>query len=665
MRNHRWVWVALVGGILVLAAVVQAAGTAKLLGKVVSGFVLLPGVEVSLSGPESRKATTDVGGTFSFATLPAGDYRLTAARAGFQTYSERIVLQEGESKEITIALLPAAPVTPADDNAKMATAASAPREEQKQPLRKTESPGASPATPSMEPPSATKGRAHSQNLDRPRGPSEHAPMPQAGSETLGTLGLSPGIAPPPARRTELAKSSDASNTEEYRNYGIRQWTMAKDDRLSTFSLDADTASYTIIRKKLNSGQLPPPAAVRVEEFVNYFHYDYPSPKEGPFAVALEAAPSPFEKNLHVLRIGFRAMDSAKSRKPLHLTFLIDTSGSMSGNGKIEIVKRALRFLVDRLELQDTVGLCTFSGVAREKLRPTGLKDRARIHEMIENLQAGGSTALGAGLELAYAQAAKNFKRGHENRVILLSDGDANVGATRHGDLVAQIQKYAKMGITLTAVGVGMGNYKDLKMEQLADKGNGNYFYFDSFEEARRVFGTNLLGTLQTVAKDVKVQVEFDPTAVKKYRLVGYENRELADRDFRNDQVDAGEIGSGHTVTALYELELADPAKSFATVRVRWKAPQGNRAQEVAFPIVNSDTKNIANMVKSRFEDTSPDFRRAVAAAALAENLRHSPFRESWTLAKAKELAQKALSRENAEEFELIKMIEMAARLMGV
>ena len=210
----------------------------------------------------------------------------------------------------------------------------------------------------------------------------------------------------------------------------------------------------------------------------------------------------------------------------------------------------------------------------------------------------------------------------------------------------------------------MGNLKDAKLAKLADQGNGNYFFFDSFEEASRVFGQNLLGTLQTVAKDVKVQVEFDPASVKKYRLVGYENREIADRDFRNDRVDAGEIGSGHTVTALYELQLTDPAASFATVRVRWKEPQGDRAQEQAFPIVNSDQKNVPNMVKARFEDTSPDTRRAVAAAALAENLRRSPFAESWTLPKALELAHRALSRENAEEFELIKSIEIAARLMG-
>jgi len=242
-------------------------------------------------------------------------------------------------------------------------------------------------------------------------------------------------------------------------------------------------------------------------------------------------------------------------------------------------------------------------------------------------------------------------------VIVCSDGDANVGRTTHGDMLSSIKHYAEEGVTLSTIGFGMGNYKDHKMEQLANKGNGNYYYIDSYSQAKRVFGEQLMGTLQVIAKDVKIQVEFAPQAVKKYRLVGYENRAIADQDFRNDKVDAGEIGAGHTVTALYELELTDPTKQWATVRVRWKKPRGVKADERAFPIRPA-------MQKKTFASTSNGFQRAVAAAALAENLRKSPFRESWTIDKALAIARKSLDRENQEELELIELIEKTAALMG-
>jgi Ca-activated chloride channel family protein len=285
-----------------------------------------------------------------------------------------------------------------------------------------------------------------------------------------------------------------------------------------------------------------------------------------------------------------------------------------------------------------------------------MAQRARIHEAIESLSAGGSTAMGTGLELAYRQAWDNFKQGHENRVIVLSDGDANVGRTSHGDMLASILWYAERGVTLSTIGFGRGNYKDNKMEQLANKGNGNYYYIDTFSEAKRVFGEKLSGTLQVIAKDVKIQVEFPPKAVKKYRLVGYENRDIADRDFRNDKVDAGEIGAGHTVTAVYEVEVTNPRTAWAIARVRWKAPDGDRADEREFAIDGS-------MTRESFAQTGADTKRAVAAAALAENLRRSPFRESWTMQKAKELAQASLSRESPEEIELMELIDRAAKLI--
>ena len=447
------------------------------------------------------------------------------------------------------------------------------------------------------------------------------------------------------------------NTENYVDHGVQNWVDASKDRLSTFAIDVDTASYTIARRKLREGVLPPAAAVRTEEFVNYFHYDYPQPETAPFAVALEGAPSPFEEGMTVLRVGIQGKNVvAAERKPAHLTFLVDTSGSMHSEDKLGLVKRSLRFLVDQLEDTDTVALSTYAGSVREVLAPTGMGDRGKIHEAIEGLSSGGSTAMASGLELAYRLATQNAKPGSVNRVIVCSDGDANVGPTAHGDMLTSIKKYADDGITLSAIGFGMGNYKDHHMEQLADKGNGNYYYIDTFSQAKRVFGEQLMGTLQVIAQDVKVQVDFDPRAVSKYRLIGYENRAVADEDFRNDRVDAGEIGAGHSVTALYEVKVIDPKAKWATVHVRWKDPGGSTADERAFAMQPA-------LLRSSFEATSPGFRRAVAAAALAENLRNSPFRATWTIGKAREIAQGSLDRERADELELIELIDAAARLM--
>jgi len=448
-----------------------------------------------------------------------------------------------------------------------------------------------------------------------------------------------------------------SGTEEYKDHGVNQWTDPKQDKLSTFAVDVDTGSYTIARRKLREGTLPPPAAVRTEEFVNYFRYAYPAPTKSAFNVTLEAAPSPFDPKLTVLRVGLKGEEATKKkRKPVHLTFLVDTSGSMHSGDKIPLLKRSLRFLVDQLEQGDTVALATYAGSVREVLKPTGMDQRAAIHEAIEGLSAGGSTAMASGLQLAYELAYKNIKGKSVNRVIVCSDGDANVGATKHGDMLTSIKKYAEEGITLSTIGFGMGNYKDNLMEQLANKGNGNYYYIDTFSQAKRIFGLQLMGTLQVIAKDVKIQVEFDPKAVKRYRLVGYENRDIADKDFRNDKVDAGEIGAGHTVTALYELELTDPGKTWATVRVRWKKPEGGKADEEAFPVASS-------MLKKSFKAATPDFRRAVAAAALAENLRDSPFKKSWNITQAQAIARGSLTKENQEELELIELIEKSAKLM--
>jgi Ca-activated chloride channel family protein len=362
------------------------------------------------------------------------------------------------------------------------------------------------------------------------------------------------------------------NSEAYENYGVNPMVATADDNLSTFAVDVDTASYAIARRKILSGQMPPASAVRVEEFVNYFKYDYAGPSDGaPFAVHMDAAPSPFTKGHHILRIGVQAKQlSLRERKPANLVFLVDVSGSMSSADKLGLAKRAMRILVNNLKDGDTVSMVTYAGNTRVVLEPTGLEHKAEIFSAIEDLNAGGSTAMGSGLELAYKLAGRGLKPKTVSRVIVLSDGDANVGRTSHSAILATIAGQVKEGVTLSTVGFGMGNYKDTLMEQLANKGNGNYYYIDSMNQARRVFQEQLGGTLEVVAKDVKIQVDFDKQAVVKYRLVGYENRDVADIDFRNDKVDAGEIGAGHSVTAIYEVELGASTRPLATVRIRAK-----------------------------------------------------------------------------------------------
>ncbi len=368
-------------------------------------------------------------------------------------------------------------------------------------------------------------------------------------------------------------AATAIGTERYADYGVNPMVDARQDRLSTFAVDVDTASYSIARRKLRDGALPPRQAVRVEEFVNYFSYGYAPPTQGPFAVHLAAAPSPFAQGHHVVRVALQGkLVSDAERTPVHLVYLVDTSGSMMSADKIGLAKKSLHILTDSLKPGDTVALCTYAGWVREVLAPTGVDRRADIHGAIDQLTAEGSTAMSSGIDLAYALAKKTLVKGHVNRVVVLSDGDANVGPSSHEDILKQIEQYERDGITLSTVGFGQGNYQDVMMEQLADKGDGNYTYIDDEAQARRVFGKQAGSLLQVIARDAKIQVEFDPEVVKEYRLIGYENRDVADRDFRNDKVDGGEIGAGHAVTALYDVVLKKTDASPLVVRVRHKAP---------------------------------------------------------------------------------------------
>ncbi|MCE9673160.1 von Willebrand factor type A domain-containing protein [Myxococcus stipitatus] len=396
------------------------------------------------------------------------------------------------------------------------------------------------------------------------------------------------------------------------------FTLAATDALSTFAVDVDTASYVLFRRTVREGRRPHPSEVRVEEWVNYFRYRIPepTPEEGAFHVALEAAPSPFKPRQHILKVGLQGRHVApEQRKPTHLVFLVDTSGSMEGADRLGLAKTAMRLAVAKLNPTDTVTLSTYAGDVRTVLETTPAKQRGVIEAAIDSLRSGGGTAMGDGLELAYRHAARMAGPNRVARVVVLTDGDTNLGRNlTASDMLKAVRGYVKEGVTLSTIGFGMGNYRDDLMEKLANEGNGNCFYIDSEQEARRVFQQQLAGTLEVIAQDVKVQVEFDTAAVRGYRLLGYENRAIADRDFREDSVDAGEIGAGHTVTALYEVELTGEGERVATVRVRAKQPGGAEAAEQRFFLERSQ-------VRETLAQASSDLRFAVAVAGTADLLR--------------------------------------------
>jgi Ca-activated chloride channel family protein len=451
---------------------------------------------------------------------------------------------------------------------------------------------------------------------------------------------------------------DFVNTERYQYYQPNPWTNPAQDRFSTFAVDVDTASYTISRRKLNEGQLPPVEAIRVEEFVNYFTYDYPQPTSGPFSVHSEAAPSPFDAKKFLFKVGIQGKKlTAAERLPVHLTLLIDVSGSMSSGDKLGLIQESLKVMINNMEPTDTVAIATYAGSNRLILPATKVSHKKKILRAINGLEARGSTAMGSGMELAYKQAMKSYEKNSVNRVIVCSDGDANIGKTTHEEILESIEEYVQRGITMTTVGVGNGNYQDAMMEQLANKGNGNYVYLDSIDAAKRFFSDQLDGTLQIIAKDTKIQVEFSDDAVAQYRLVGYDNRDVADKDFRNDKVDAGEIGAGHTVTAIYELELvAKPVGPLATVRVRAKEPEGAEAKEWSFPYDSSQ-------VHPTFEAASSDFQFASSVVAFAELLRQNPDASQWSIARIQKIAT-ANHKNKKDRNEFITLIARASALQG-
>ncbi|GHH01168.1 von Willebrand factor type A domain-containing protein [Comamonas sp. JC664] len=403
----------------------------------------------------------------------------------------------------------------------------------------------------------------------------------------------------------------------FQGHGVNPTVNTEEERFSTFSVDTDSASYSLTRAYLERGSLPDERAVRVEEFVNSFDYGYTSRGPVPFNVLMEGFPSPVRKGYHVVRIGLKAQEVARSeRKPSHLVFVIDVSGSMNLESRLGLVKRSLYLLVNALDERDQVSLVVYGSTARQVLEPTSATHKHILRAAIASLHTEGATNAQAGLELGYSLAASHFVEGGINRVILCSDGVANTGITDADGIWNRIREHAAKGITLSTVGFGMGNYNDVLMERLAHVGEGNYAYVDRLREAHRLFVRDLTGTLQVVAKDVKLQVEFNPKAVSHFRLLGYENRMLTKEQFSDDRVDAGEVGAGHSVTALYEVKLTEHSAALGTLRIRYKTPKGGASELIEEPLPSS-------VIRPTYRDATPPTQLAYVAAAFAEKLRGS------------------------------------------
>lgn len=469
------------------------------------------------------------------------------------------------------------------------------------------------------------------------------------------------------------------NQEEYAEISENGFKNPFNDPLSTFSIDVDAASYSNVRRFLNLGQMPPKDAVRIEEMINYFNYDYKQPTGNqPFSINTELASSPWNKDHKLVHIGLQGKDiSMENLPPSNLVFLMDVSGSMGQPNKLPLLKSAFTMLIDKLRPEDKVAMVVYAGAAGEVLPSTSASEKEKILDALDNLSAGGSTAGGAGIKLAYKIAKQNFIKNGNNRVILATDGDFNVGASSDEAMEELIEDERDAGVFLTVLGFGMGNYKDSKMEILADKGNGNYAYIDNILEAKKVLVNEFGGTLFTIAKDVKIQVEFNPAKVQAYRLVGYENRLLAPEDFNNDKKDAGELGAGHTVTALYEIipvgvksqfviddlkyqkttinNQASNTSELMTVKLRYKEPDGDKSKLMVETIDDSNKS---------LESTSDNFRWSAAVAAFGMQLRDSDFKGELSYADIHEMAKSARGKdEEGYRAEMIRMVE-SCRLLS-
>ena len=511
------------------------------------------------------------------------------------------------------------------------------------------------------------------------------PTPMPGRPAYaGTPKSDPPDAVPPLRpgAPPATQPDEGFNREAYDEIVENPFRAVADHPLSTFSIDVDTASYALVRRMLlDEARWPVPGAVRIEEMINYFSYDYAPPDDGddhPFAARTHVARCPWEAGHRLVRIALKGREIHRESRPSgNFVFLLDVSGSMRPPNKLPLVKKAMEMLVEQLNENDSVAIAVYAGASGLVLDATSCDRKRDVHDALARLAAGGSTNGGQGIELAYRVAERNFIRGGVNRVILCTDGDFNVGVTSESALVRLIEEKARGGVFLSVLGFGRGNYQDARMEKLADKGNGNYAYIDTLAEARKVLVEQMTGTLVTIAKDVKIQVEFNPARVAAWRLIGYENHVLAAEDFNDDTKDAGEIGAGHTVTALYEIVPAgepvptpavDPLKyqtaprpspaaeagGVCTVKLRYKLPDGEQSVLMSHEVFDRG---------GRFEQAPADFRFTTAVAAFGMILRDSKHKGGYTLDAVIEQARSALGSDpSGYRAEFVRLVQTAKRL---
>jgi Ca-activated chloride channel family protein len=568
----------------------------------------LPGVIVTLDG---RTATvTDAQGVFSFLATPAGKHTLVADLAGYGRASRIVTIAGATGLQTTLVLNPSV-------SESIVVTAEAPMLD----VRRT---GSSTSISMADPPPSRP------QVDRVN----------VGSYVNSVAAPVAYVPPPPP-------------TPNYAPLAEHVWTEAAQERVTTFSIDVDGASYSNVRRFLTANQQPPRDAVRIEEMINYFSYRYPEPTDGhPVAIATEVAGCPWAPEHRLMRIGLRGKSVEQWKlAPNNLVFLLDVSGSMTPPDRLPLVQQAMRFLVNQLRGTDSVSIVVYAGASGVVLPKTSAANKDVILAALDNLHAGGGTAGGAGIELAYKIAEENFLANGNNRVILATDGDFNVGISSMAELTKLIESKRKRGLYLTCIGVGDDNLKDATMEMLADKGNGNYYYLDTFAEAKKVFGRELTSTLVAVADDVKVQLEFDPAAVKSYRQIGYEDRAMANADFTDDTKDAGEIGSGQAVTALYEIVPNGAATrgQIATLRIRYKDPGAATSKEI--------TAAIRDEGKSAYE-ASPDTQFAAAVAEMGMLLRNSPHKGKASWADVAALARATQGEDlDGTRGELLRMID--------
>jgi Ca-activated chloride channel family protein len=631
---------------LLVAVGAQSADRGDLTGVVVDSLgSALPGVTVTLVGPERRQAVTDGHGAYTFRAVLSGRYELRFDRPGFAAAAQTAIVSRG-------------------------------RKEQLRTIMTQNVTALQPALPPL------SDRERDERLPPAATPEARADVNQLATQPSKVL-----AAPPPSVAPESLSAPwryvGPLNTEAYDSLDENPFRRVAADPLSTFSIDVDTASYANTRRFLMSGTLPPPGAVRIEELINYFRFDYPQPQAGqPFSVTTELADCPWNPKHRLALIGLQGRELARENPPArNLVFLIDVSGSMVPADKLPLVRNAMRMLVDELTSRDRVAIVVYAGSSGLVLPSTPGDHKARIHRALAELEAGGSTNGGEGIQLAYRIAREHYIRGGINRVVLATDGDFNVGVTSQDELVRLIEQQRASGVFLSVLGVGTGNLKDSTMEKLADKGNGNYAYLDSLHEARKVLVREAGGTLITIAKDVKIQVEFNPKTVAGYRLIGYENRMLKHEDFNDDKKDAGDIGAGHSVTALYEIvpvgvkvdvPAVDPLKyqrptevnasasadELLTVKLRYKAPDGDESR-----LISTTLRSTSRNHGSTEGSLTPNLGFASAVAEVGMLLRGSKHAGRASYDQAMARARK-YRQDDPEGYraEFIKLAELAAGL---